>query len=145
MIKFFFLAEFEYSNKDETERFDLGIFSSKSKAEEKISMIKNKSGFKNYDHTSYKIIKFGVNFDRDDVNKEQATLFSVWVEYPDEQNAFYYVIFDYFSSYQKAKAKVNFLKSHSRIGKKHPDKLTISKINVNDFSSWSSGFEKYSF
>ena len=145
MIKFFFLAEFEYSNGDETERFDLGIFTSKSKAEEKINIIKNKPGFNNYDQSFFKIIKFGVNFDRNEVNKEKATLFSVWVEYPDEKNLFYYVIFDYFSSYQKAKAKVNFLKNHSRIGKKHPEKLKISKININDFSSWLGGFEKYSF
>ncbi len=143
MVKFFYHATFEYSNHDETEGFDLGIFSTKSQAEEKINKVKDKKGFKDFDLTSFKIQKFGVHFDRKDVDKEKAVLYSVWVEYPDGPKSYSWVIFDYFPSYQKAKSKMRVFINQTRIGKKHPNEFNISKIKINDFSSWSEGFEKY--
>ncbi len=143
MRKYFYIASFEYANSDNIEKIDLGTFSSKFKAEEKISLIKNQKGFNQFDQTSFKIIKFGVDFERNDVKKEKMNLYSVWIEYLDEDNINNYVIFDYFSTYKKAKAMIVYYRKHTRIGKKHPEKFEISKIVIDDFHSWSEGFEKY--
>ena len=133
MRRFFFISTFEYAKDNEIGHLNLGIFSSKSKADEKIRILRNKKGFKEFDQTAFKIIKFGVEIDRDNLKKESMNLYSVWLEYLDEDNVSNYVIFDYFSTYKKAKAMIVYYRKHTRIGKKHPEKFEISKIKVPPF------------
>lgn len=37
---------------------------------------------------------------------------------------------------------VEYLKKHSRIGKKYPDNFEIVEIKVDNFNSWSEGFDE---
>ncbi len=51
-------------------------------------------------------------------------------------------IFDYFSSVEKANSNVEYLKKYSRVGKKYPNNFDIFKIKVDNFNSWSEGFDE---
>lgn len=142
MIKYFYLVEFSYLvSEDYTSRFDLGIFSTRKKAEEKIKMSVDLPGFNEHGIENFTITKFGVNFDVIPNNKSDVILYCVYHEY--EQGKFdYYTIFDYFSSQEKAEAKVQYLRKHSRVGKKYPDNFDIADVKVDNYLSWSGGFDK---
>ena len=49
---------------------------------------------------------------------------------------------EYISTFERAKAKVEYLKKHNRIGKKYPNNFEIVEIKVDNFNSWSEGFDK---
>lgn len=144
MIKYFYLVKFTYiTNENFESNLDLGIFSSKRKANEKIELSKKLPGFKEYDFENFQIIKFGVDFEYDIKNKSNISLFCVTHEYEDEINDIcFWNIFDYFSSIEKAKSKIEHLKKHSRVGKKYPNNFDIFEIKVDNFNSWSEGFDE---
>lgn len=142
MIKFFYLVDFSYLvSKDYTSHFDLGIFSTKKKAEEKIKMSVDLPGFNEHGIENFNIMKFGVHFDTIPKNKSEVTLYCVYHEYERGKYS-YYTIFDYFSSQEKAEAKVQYLKKHSRLGRKYPNNFEIVDLNVDNYLSWSEGFDK---
>lgn len=143
MIKYFYLVDFTYLTDEGLESsFDLGVFSTKKNAEEKIKKSVNLNGFKDYTINNFKIIKFGVNFDDDVKDKSNVILYCVTHEYEDESNKFiyYWNIFDYLSTMEKANSKVEYLKKHSRIGRKYPDNFEIVEVPIDKFNSWSEGF-----
>lgn len=144
MIKYFYLVKFTYmSNKDFESNLDLGIFSSKRNANEKIKLSKKLPGFKEYDFENFQIIKFGVDFEFDIKNKSNISLFCVTHEYENEINYIsFWNIFDYFSSIEKANSKVKYLKKHSKFGKKYPNNFDVFEIKVDNFNSWSEGFDE---
>ncbi len=144
MRKYFYLLEFKYIVNDNYEsRFDLGIFSKKINAYKKIEKVFNKPGFNEYSKENFRIIKFGVNFDDTNIDKENTILYCVSHEYEKDNDEFtYWNIFDYFSSKDKAMAHISHLKKHSRIGKKYPDNFEIIEIKVNNDNCWSEGFTK---
>lgn len=133
MRKYFYLVYYEYKDGDIVGAFNLGVFSSKKNANKKIDMTKELSGFKKYGDL-FKIIKFLVEFDHE--IKKNITLYYVWLEHDD-----YYEIFDYFSSIQKATEQSKYYKHHTRIGKKYPNDIQISSVLVDDYKSWSEGFD----
>ncbi len=144
MIKYFYLVKFEYLVCDAYKAyFNLGVFSTLKLAKKKINMSKGLAGFNQYNYDHFKIIKFSVDFDEDINNKSDVTLFCVTHEYYNEADGFtYWNIFDYFSTPEKAKKNIKYLKKHSRVGKKHPDNFEIIDIKIDNFNAWSEGFEK---
>lgn len=134
MKKYFYLVYYRYAYDGKNSTFDLGVFSTKGNAQKKIEMSKKLSGFKKYGNL-FKIIKFAVNFD-DDIKKNNINLYYVWYELDD-----YYEIFDYFPSYEKAFERIEFYRKHTRIGKKYASLFQISDVVVDDYNSWSEGFD----
>ncbi len=144
MLKYFYLVEFSYIARDgEQSRFDLGVFSTTANAQKKIEMAKNLAGFKDYPTRNFLIKKFGVSFSEKCIDKSNVKLYCVYHEYTDPQNVeeSFYCIFDYFSTQNQAEAKMCYLQKHSRIGKKYPNNFEISRVSVDNYNSWSEGFE----
>ena len=144
MIKYFYLVKFEYFVNDEYKSyFNLGIFSNLKLAKKKVSISSGLVGFKKYGFDNFKIIKFGVDFDTDIKDKSNVVLYCVTHEYDNPSDEFtYWSIFDYFSTIEKAKKYIEYLKKHSRIGKKYPNNFEIIDVKIDNFNSWSEGFEE---
>ena len=144
MIKYFYLVKFEYFVNDEYKSyFNLGIFSNLKLAKKKISISSGLVGFRKYGFDNFKIIKFDVDFDTDIKDKSNVVLYCVTHEYDNPSDEFtYWSIFDYFSTIEKAKKYIEYLKKHSRIGKKYPNNFEIIDVKIDNFNSWSEGFEE---
>ncbi|HAR47223.1 MAG TPA: hypothetical protein DCX39_00455 [Firmicutes bacterium] len=144
MIKYFYLVKFEYFVNDEYKSyFNLGIFSNLKLAKKKVSISSGLVGFRKYGFDNFKIIKFGVDFDTDIKDKSNVVLYCVTHEYDNPSDEFtYWSIFDYFSTIEKAKKYIEYLKKHSRIGKKYPNNFEIIDVKIDNFNSWSEGFEE---
>lgn len=144
MIKYFYLVKFEYFVNDEYKSyFNLGIFSNLKLAKKKVSISSGLVGFRKYGFDNFKIIKFGVDFDTDIKDKSNVVLYCVTHEYDNPSDEFtYWSIFDYFSTIEKAKKYIEYLKKHSRIGKKYPNNFQIIDVKIDNFNSWSEGFEE---
>lgn len=144
MIKYFYLVKFEYFVNDEYKSyFNLGIFSNLKLAKKKVSISSGLVGFRKYGFDNFKIIKFGVGFDTDIKDKSNVVLYCVTHEYDNPSDEFtYWSIFDYFSTIEKAKKYIEYLKKHSRIGKKYPNNFEIIDVKIDNFNSWSEGFEE---
>lgn len=144
MINFFYLVKFEYFVNDEYKSyFNLGIFSNLKLAKKKVSISSGLVGFRKYGFDNFKIIKFGVDFDTDIKDKSNVVLYCVTHEYDNPSDEFtYWSIFDYFSTIEKAKKYIEYLKKHSRIGKKYPNNFEIIDVKIDNFNSWSEGFEE---
>lgn len=144
MIKYFYLVKFEYFVNDEYKSyFNLGIFSNLKLAKKKVSISSGLVGFRKYGFDNFKIIKFGVDFDTDIKDKSNVVLYCVTHEYDNPSDEFtYWSIFDYFSTIEKAKRYIEYLKKHSRIGKKYPNNFEIIDVKIDNFNSWSEGFEE---
>lgn len=144
MIKYFYLVKFEYFvREDYKSYFNLGVFSNLKFAKKKVDMSKGLVGFNQYDFKNFKIIKFGVNFDADIKNKSNVILYCVTHEYDNVSDGFtYWNIFDYFSTTEKAQKHIEYLKKHSRVGKKYPHNFEIIDVKIDDFNAWSEGFEE---
>ena len=145
MIKYFYYVEFSYTTSNgRMSRFDLGIFSTKKNAIKKINLSKGLFGFKDYPITNFKIVKFGVSFDENIMDKSNVILYQVYHEYDDEieELTTCYTIFDYFSSKEKALDCIEHLRKHSRLGKKYPNNFEIIDTYIDNYNSWSEGFEE---
>lgn len=144
MIKYFYLVKFEYFVNDEYKSyFNLGIFSNLKLAKKKVSISSGLVGFRKYGFDNFKIIKFGVDFDTDIKDKSNVVLYCVTHEYDNPSDEFtYWSIFDYFPTIEKAKKYIEYLKKHSRIGKKYPNNFEIIDVKIDNFNSWSEGFEE---
>lgn len=144
MIKYFYLVKFEYFVNDEYKSyFNLGIFSNLKLAKKKVSISSGLVGFRKYGFDNFKIIKFGVDFDTDIKDKSNVVLYCVTHKYDNPSDEFtYWSIFDYFSTIEKAKKYIEYLKKHSRIGKKYPNNFEIIDVKIDNFNSWSEGFEE---
>lgn len=144
MIKYFYLVKFEYFVNDEYKSyFNLGIFSNLKLTKKKVSISSGLVGFRKYGFDNFKIIKFGVDFDTDIKDKSNVVLYCVTHEYDNPSDEFtYWSIFDYFSTIEKAKKYIEYLKKHSRIGKKYPNNFEIIDVKIDNFNSWSEGFEE---
>ena len=144
MIKYFYLVKFEYFVNDEYKSyFNLGIFSNLKLAKKKVSISSGLVGYRKYGFDNFKIIKFGVDFDTDIKDKSNVVLYCVTHEYDNPSDEFtYWSIFDYFSTIEKAKKYIEYLKKHSRIGKKYPNNFEIIDVKIDNFNSWSEGFEE---
>ena len=91
------------------------------------------------------ITKFGVNFPQN-IEKPGVTLYSVEHEYSIMEDGEIYdivSIFDILGSFEEAQKLVEYLKSHSRVGRAHPDNFEICENVVDDLSCWSEGFDSY--
>lgn len=144
MIKYFYLVKFEYFVRDDYKSyFNLGVFSNLKFAKKKVDMSIGLVGFNKYNFDNFKIIKFGVDFDVDIKNKSNVILYCVTHEYDNTSDGFtYWNIFDYFSTTEKAKKHIEYLKKHSRVGKKYPDNFEIIDVKIDNFNAWSEGFEE---
>lgn len=142
MLYYFYLVNFEYTSFEGfVDSFDLGIFSNIKKAQKKINMSIGLSGFNKYNAENFKIIKFGVKFDSKITDKSNVILYQVAHEYEnDNGDTTYWIIFGYYSTIKAANEQVDYLKIHTRIGKKLPDKFNIYEKKVDNYNSWSEGF-----
>jgi len=140
MRKYFYLVSFKYRiDKQHESWLDLGVFSTKAKAEKKIQESSDKIGFKDYHRINFKISRIGVDFDFDIKDKSRVVLFCVTHEY-EKDKVTYWQIFDYFSTQTKAEERIEYLKKHSRIGRKFPTCFEIVDIKVDNYNAWSEGF-----
>ena len=144
MIKYFYLVKFEYSvHENYKSYFNLGIFSRLKLAKEKINMSLSLTGFNRYNINDFTIIKFGVFFDTNIIDKSSVILYCVTHEYDNDLDGFtYWNIYDYFSSIEKANNHVEYLRKHSRIGKKYPNNFEVVEVQIDNFNAWSEGFEE---
>ena len=144
MIRYFYRVEFSYyENEHSNGSLDLGIFSTKKKAEEKIRRSVNLTGFNKYGIDNFKIIKFGVNFDVAPEDKSKAIFYSIVLEYEIKNGEYYddyYVYYGYVCSMEKALARVEDLKKHDPYAKKYPDNIEIIEEIVDLWTAWSEGF-----
>jgi len=150
MIQYFYKVDFRYKIKKESDEysstFDLGVFSSHKNAHKKIDLCKNLEGFKNYSVENFEITKFGVHFPTKLNSKENIKLYFVEHEYSLIEEGDIIDVwsrFDCFSNEEDAMMKVEHLKAKSKIGKKNPDDFIISTQIVDDYNSWSNGFNKF--
>ncbi len=143
MRKFFYKVQFEYMiDEYYKSSFDLGIFSCKQNAEEKVKRSCNLAGFRDYSLDNFSIVKFAVDMD-EDCDKSSAILYELWHEYSDiSQDCLYWTIFGYYSSKKRAEERLCNLRSTRRIGKKYPNNFEISEVKVDNYNAWSEGFEK---
>lgn len=142
MLKYFFKVDYQ-KKEPNIDDFALGIFSSKANADKKIDMAKKCMGFDKED--GFVITKFGVNFPQN-IEKPGVTLYSVEHEYSIMEDGVIYdivSIFDILGSFEEAQKLVEYLKSHSCVGRAHPDNFEICENVVDDFSCWSEGFDSY--
>lgn len=140
--KYFYLVTFSYlSDENEESFFDLGVFSTPIKASKKIERAKTLTGFKQFEESCYKIIKFGVEFENAVSKKQGIELYSLSHEYTTKESTFWTVL-DYFSTHKQAQEKMIYLQKHSRLGRKYPNNFEINKIIVDNYNDWSEGFEK---
>lgn len=143
MRKYFYLVNFSYFvNENDKSDFDLGIFSTRKNALKKIEQAKTQVGFNQYSEENFKITKFGVNFEKAVIDKSSITLYCLSHEYAIDDDCYYWTIFDYFSSYELAEKELNFLREHSRIGKKYPSNFEINEVRVDNYNDWSEGFTR---
>ena len=143
MKKFFYLVFFSYKLENGLQdQFDLGVFTSKSNAKKKIEMCLDLPGFKDFSKDNFTITKFAVSFEHAIQDKSKVNLYSVCHEYEDEKESDCYCweIFGYFSTKREARKKIDFLKEHSRIGKKYPNNFEIVKELIDNYKLWSFGF-----
>lgn len=147
MRKFFYWVNFSYvMDNGETSEFDLGVFSTPNLAKKKILESSKQTGFSNYSLDNYEIIKIGVDFEHPLVDKSNVTLYLVAHEYIINENFdSIWTTFDFFSTKEKAQEKIEYLRLHSRLGKKYPDNFEIVEIHVDNFNDWSEGFVSYSY
>lgn len=140
MIRYFYLVEFSYpTEEDSKSRLDLGVFSTRKKAEEKVKMSAGLVGFNKYGIENFTITKFGVHFDTAPKNKVDADLYWVWHEYEDGKYD-YCSCFGCYSTKEEAEEKLEYYKKHSRVGKKYPDNFNIYHDLIDNYYSWSEGF-----
>ena len=142
MLKYFYNVIYQKENIEDGS-FDLGIFSTQKNAKLKVSKALACIGFT--DKQCFKIIKFGVHFPNN-TEKSNIKLYSVAHEYSieeDEQVYDIFNVFDILGSKSEAEHKVEWLKKHSRIGRKFPDNFIISETIVDNFLAWSEGFTAY--
>ena len=137
MKKFFYNLEFDYINSYGTKEYlDLGVFSTPKKAKDKIANSMKLPGFDKYTLDNYKIIKFGVNVPSKDFKKENIKLYNVWHEYyVESEDAYYWSIFDYFITKKEARKQIEYLKKHSRLGKKYPNNFDID-VTIVDYDMY---------
>ena len=143
MKKFYYLVFFSYKlENDLQDQFDLGVFSSKNNAKKKIEMSLDLPGFKDFPKENFTITKFAVNFEHTIQDKSKANIYCVYHEYEDEKEpgTYYWKIFDYFSTKKEARKKVDYLRKHTKIGKKYPNNFEIKKELIDNYMSWSFGF-----
>ena len=142
MLKYFYKVMYQKEDVEEGS-FDLGIFSTQKNADLKIAKASKCIGFNNWN--GFKVIKFGVTFPID-IRKEGITLYSVTHEYSiieDDQIYDVFNVFNIFGSKIEAEQNVEYLKKHSRIGRKYPENFLISETIVDNFSYWSEGYTSY--
>ena len=141
MIKYFYKVM--YQKESDGGSFDLGIFSTKNNAKLKIDKSKKCKGFD--DEKCFTIIKFGVDFSKD-IEKSNIKLYSVAHEYSVEESGQMYDIynvFDILGSKAEAEKRIEYIKNHSRIGRKYPGNFEVCETIVDNFAYWSEGYYSY--
>ena len=144
MRRYFYWVDFSYITKNgDKSRFDLGVFSSLTKARNKIDMSADSCGFRDYPKSNFTIDKIGVDFDYEVTDKSNLTLYFVCHEYEpenEEVGVSYYSYWGYYSTIKEAEERIEYVKAHSRLGKKYPDCFEIIKVRVDNLNAWSEGF-----
>lgn len=144
MLKYFFKVI--YKTRDCCEYFDLGVFSSLKNAQRKILFVSSKVGFSQWEK-GFKILKIGVRFKKNDkIEKSNLILYSITHLSEIEENQLIYDVYKdckTVSTLEDAESEIEFLKAHTRYGKKHPDGFQINEIIVDNYTSWSEGFDNY--
>lgn len=147
MLKYFFHLFFQYEvEKDPqgepvTSIFNLGYFSTKEKAKEKINEYKNIIGFKDYSIDCFKIKKYRVNFTSEIIDKGSVDVYELTHEYEDDEYDYYNFFGLYESEEEAEKAKLKLIKT--RKFSKYPDGFYIAKWAVDRDFSWLEGFTSW--
>lgn len=135
---YFYLVSF-MPNNGETKNLNLGLFSSESKAKQKIRKTEKLVGFSDYSIDDFKIQKTAILCGK---NVEKSKIkFLYWLyseidydEYTEWKD------FGYYYYKRMALKDLAWLISHTRYGKNNKNSFSIEKIKVNLMTSWSEGF-----
>ena len=141
MIKYFYNLEFFKENEENI--FKLGTFSCIENALKKKKQAETQPGFRD-NPNNFKITRCGVKFDDNAVVKKSETvLYCVWLEYEETIDGIIYdfpTIFGYYATEREANEVAEYKKKHSRVGKKHPENMSVDEAHVDKYNSWSKGF-----
>ena len=141
MIRYFYRLEY-YKNYDE-DTFNLGVFSCVKNARKKQKQAETQPGFRD-NPNNFRLIKFGVKFDDSaGVKKSETVLYCVWLEYEETIDGIIYdfpTIFGYYATEREANEVAEYKKKHSRVGKKHPENMSVDEDPVDTYNDWSKGF-----
>jgi len=135
---YFYLVTFSPKN-DELNSLNLGLFSTKKKANNKIMKSKNLPGFNEYSIADFKIKKTAVLCSENAEKKKIKYLYWLYseIDYID------YSEWKDYGYYHLKKIALNDLKwiiNHTRYGKNNKKSFIIDKIKVNLMTCWSEGF-----
>jgi len=119
--------------------FELGYYSTISKAKARISFYKNLPGFKDHPLDFFKIKKYGVKFKTTVEDKSKVDLFVLGHHYWDEDFFDYVVIFPPYATEIEAKEKMEKIKDKFPFCD-YPEELTIVKHEVDRHVGWEEGF-----
>lgn len=149
MLKYFYYLYFQYEVEKDAEgmpvhsTFNLGYYSTKKKAIDKIAKYKNLVGFKEHPITCFKIVKQGIQFDMEIEDKSLVEIHELSHEYEDEEGYDYPTIFGIYSTKEKAQLELDKQKMKSPY-KNYPNNFFISTIKVDsEITGWEEGFTSW--
>ncbi len=144
MTKYFFNLYFQYNENVEQEEFssvfNLGYFSSYKKAKETIQLYAGKPGFKEFDEQCFKIQKFGVKFDNENIDKTKVILYELSHVFTDSDGITEEILFGVYSTMLMAKAMLTKQKK-KRSFKGKTEGFHIAKWRVDVDLAWEEGFD----
>ena len=147
MLYYFYYLYFEYEvgkNKHGhimSNEFDIGYFSTRAKAQEKIQFYKNLSGFKNHPLDCFKIKKLGVKFETKIKDKSLVDFFVLSHYYSDNDYFDYPTVFPPFATEKEAKEKMEKIKNEKPFCD-YPDEFAINQFEVDRYTGWTEGFRE---
>ena len=140
MIKYFFDLDYY---KDDGCLFRLGTFSCLKNARKKQKQVETQPGFRD-NPNNFKITRCRVKFDDNAVVKKSETvLYCISLEYEqtvDDEIYDCYYDFGYYATEREANEVAEYKKKHSRVGKKHPENMSVDADPVDTYNDWSKGF-----
>lgn len=147
MIKYFYNLFFQYDSTDGegngglSSYFNIGYFSSEKKAKEILTQYKEKEGFKNFSVEGFQIQKFGVFFNKEEIQKENQILYELTYEYENIDGDTEWTLFGVYSTKELADKERN-KQERKRKYSKYPKGFHIEKWRVNSDLEWEEGFNR---
>ena len=143
MLKYFFNLYFQYEitekeNEKRLSTFNLGYFSTRKKAKNKILYYKDKPGFNKFPLDCFKIQKFGVRFS-ESIKKEYVDLYELSYEFENKAGEDEWILFGVYSSMELAE---NEREKQQKKCKYSVDGFYIAKWKVDADFLWKEGFDR---
>lgn len=136
---YFFILEYTYTDEQGDHFFNIGCFSSKKKAKEALSLVKDKPGFCS-SNGKFVITGVRVYFPREIPDKESVALFGLFHEFLDADGFDNYTTWGPFATEEEAQEVLESSRG-SYPYNEYPDGFTVYDIKVN-LCGWTEGFRR---